>query len=127
MNAEEKIKSIVNEVINNSPVNPDVMISVVRILRKILPEYIENEIIICAAIRCDDGYIARGHRHHNCFAAMRDMGKKEAQAHDSQGFVTSRNRYVGREEARLLQDAAGIKSKDPEGYRGDTLFSEDLY
>ena len=44
-----------------------------------------------------------------------------------QGFITSENRYVGREEGRILQDKAGIKSADKGGYRGKTLFSEDLY
>jgi hypothetical protein len=46
---------------------------------------------------------------------------------DDQGFITSRNRYVGREEALRLQLAAGIKSACPSGYRARDLFSEDLY
>jgi len=44
-----------------------------------------------------------------------------------QGFVTSKNRYVSREEGRSLQEAAGIKSAGKDGYRGNTLYSEDLY
>ena len=44
-----------------------------------------------------------------------------------QGFITSKNRYVSREEGRKLQDEAGIKSIDKDGYRYNTLFSEDLY
>jgi hypothetical protein len=43
-----------------------------------------------------------------------------------QGFITSRNRYVDREEGLRLQLAAGIESVAPGGYRGQ-LFSEDLY
>ncbi|MGE3278053.1 MAG: hypothetical protein AB7O67_23320 [Vicinamibacterales bacterium] len=46
---------------------------------------------------------------------------------DAQGFVTSRGRYVTRSEGRQLQEAAGIGSVSPSGYRGDLLFSEDLY
>ena len=41
--------------------------------------------------------------------------------------VTSRNRFVSRKEGRQLQDAAGIPSAAEGGYRGDSLYSEDLY
>jgi hypothetical protein len=44
-----------------------------------------------------------------------------------QGFVTSRGRYVGREEGQQLQKAAGLPSACPSGYRAKLLFSEDLY
>jgi hypothetical protein len=43
-----------------------------------------------------------------------------------QGFVTSRNRFVTREEGMKLQITAGIPSVGG-GYRGNRLFSEDLY
>jgi len=86
-----------------------------------------KEICICAAIRTEDDKIILGHRHSDCFTAMRVRNKKEAHIFDSQGFITSFNRFVTRKEGRKLQDAAGIKSADPEGYRGDTLYSEDLY
>lgn len=52
---------------------------------------------------------------------------KEADDMYSQGFITNRGRFVSRTEGRKLQDAAGIPSADREGYRGNTLFSEDLY
>lgn len=45
----------------------------------------------------------------------------------TQGFVTSRNRYVDRKEAMRIQKEAGVESLDPGGYRGDELYSEDLY
>jgi hypothetical protein len=45
----------------------------------------------------------------------------------SQGFITSRNRFVTREEGYALQVAAGIPSAAAGGYRGKRLFSEDLY
>lgn len=90
-------------------------------------EQIVGEIIICAAVLTTEGEVIRGHRHSNCIHAIRDMGAVPAPTSEAQGFVTSRNRYVTREEGRKLQDSAGIKSVDPEGYRGKTLFSEDLY
>lgn len=87
------------------------------------------EIVICAAIKTKDGKIIRGHRHADCFhtAVDREGLKREDVINADQGFITSKNRYVTREEGRILQDKAGIKSADPEGYRGNTLFSEDLY
>lgn len=86
-----------------------------------------KEICICAAIIADDETIVRGHRHGDCILSMIRMGKKPKQEAEAQGFITSRNRFVDRKEGRKLQDDAGIKSADPEGYRGKTLFSEDLY
>jgi hypothetical protein len=97
----------------------------------------EKEICICAAVKVGNR-IWRGHRHGHAMQAMRDELSWEMtgkQMHDfyigdnkmEQGFITSENRYVGREEGRCLQDLAGIKSVDKDGYRGNTLFSEDLY
>lgn len=91
-----------------------------------------NEKIICAAIRID-GQVWRGHRHGHALQAMQDemlwnhtrqeltgMVKEE-------GFITSLNRFVGREEARKIHEGGGYASVDRDGYRGDILFSEDLY
>lgn len=85
----------------------------------------KKEICICAAILCDDGVIIRGHRHGDCLQTIHQMNKSIS-GH-VQGFVTSNNRFVSREEGRKLQEEAGIKSADKDGYRYDTLFSEDLY
>lgn len=89
------------------------------------------EIVICAAIRLPDGYIVRGHRHADCINRAFDMPRYkenwECPFDDDQGFITSRNRYVTREEGLALQKAAGIPSADPSGYRARELFSEDLY
>ena len=80
-----------------------------------------------------DGYIIRGHRHDACFFTAKQIKRytseelKKSFSQERQGFLTSYGRYVNREEGRKLQEAAGIKSADPEGYRGKTLFSEDLY
>lgn len=84
-----------------------------------------KEICICAAIRTKKGKVFRGHRHSDCYYAMVQRGINEPNA--EQGFVTSRNRFVSREEGRKLQGAAGIKSVSKEGYMPGTLFSEDLY
>ena len=87
----------------------------------------EKEIVICAAVKASDGTIYRGHRHGHCFQAIRDAKKECGSYGDSQGFMTSKNRFVTREEGRKLQDKAGIKSVAEKGYVAETLFSEDLY
>lgn len=87
----------------------------------------DPEIIICAAVKAEDGSIFRGHRHGDCMLTINRAGLKLWPGIEQQGFITSRNRYVLREEGRKLQDAAGIPSADKEGYRYNTLFSEDLY
>lgn len=98
-----------------------------------------HEIVICSAVRLNDGYIVRGHRHDDAMRAAAARGDYPQRQHgpmraDQQGFVTSRNRFVSRHEAMALQKAAGIPSADlvAKGYRdtslrGDTLFSEDVY
>lgn len=87
-----------------------------------------KEIVICAAIKTKDGTIIRGHRHADCvYTAMRMRFDKTDLSYADQGFITSKNRYVTREEGRKIQDAAGIPSASPEGYMPGTLFSEDLY
>lgn len=101
-----------------------------------------REIVICAAIRLPDGRVFRGHRHSNCIDVARTTvnhrhriglepepfhGIYEKRGLGDQGFITSRNRFVGREEAYRLQVAAGIESVARDGYRGELLFSEDLY
>jgi hypothetical protein len=92
-------------------------------------ESVMKEIVICAAIKMPDGYIARGHRHGDCIRHINEhysyLKKDITWSKCTQGFMTGYNRFVTREEGRKLQDAAGIKSV--EEYRGDTLFSEDLY
>lgn len=86
-----------------------------------------KEICICAAVIDTEGNIWRGHRHCDCLHALRNGHKEYKFELDNQGFITSKNRYVNREEGRKLQDKAGIPSASPEGYMGNTLYSEDLY
>lgn len=101
-----------------------------------------HEICICAAIQLPDGRIFRGHRHGDCIRTAVETidyrhsiglepvpyeGLRADMRQDCQGFMTSANRYVGREEGMRLQRAAGIESAAEGGYRGKILFSEDLY
>lgn len=94
------------------------------------------EIVICAAVRADDGYIVRGHRHNDALRTLRGIPAYEHSKPphgDDQGFVTSENRYVDRREACQLQQAAGIVSYyerrgEPwKAYFDGELYSEDLY
>lgn len=83
------------------------------------------EICICAAVKTKEGYPVVGHRHADCFGTIADMEEKPDI--QSQGFITSTGRFVSREEGFQLQKKAGVSSKAKGGYRGDRLFSEDLY
>jgi hypothetical protein len=87
-----------------------------------------TEQCICAAIRLPNGEVWRGHRHDSAImTAGRANVSKEAIYAAEQGFITSRNRFVSREEGARLQRAAGIPSADTAQPVGDMLFSEDLY
>ena len=91
-------------------------------------ERAQLEICICAAIVCDDGTIMRGQRHVDCLKAAADRGKVQKRGSEHQGFVTSRGRYVNREEAARLQIDAGIESADQlNPYVNGECYSEDLY
>lgn len=91
----------------------------------------EKEICICAAVLFEkengEELIIRGHRHTDCFHNMHLRPDKKLWKQVEQGFITSHNRFVSRQLGRRLQDEAGMESKDPDGYRCGTLFSEDLY
>ena len=88
------------------------------------PQKIEGgkEIVICAAIQDSNNRIFIGHRHHDAIHAM-STRPGNAQVVE-QGFITSKNRFVGRKEAMEIQINAGLQ---PESERGIDLFSEDLY
>jgi len=86
----------------------------------------DPEICIVAAVKCDDGYIIRCHRHWLGIQTAEQMKKKLFLGPDQQGFITSRGRYVGRAEGLKLQEEAGIPSKQG-NYTCHILFSEDLY
>lgn len=101
-----------------------------------------SERIVCAAIWLDDGQhhphqptetgiVVCGHRHAQCIlmAGMLDPAKvvvtREMTAGRHQGFLTSWNRYVGREEALKIAMREGqVREKVGAAH---ILFSEDLY
>lgn len=86
-----------------------------------------KEIIICSAVKIND-LIIRGHRHCDCYHNLsRRLNYKDVLLNGKQkdGFITSKNRFVDRIEAKKIQEKAGIKSKC--GYMGNILYSEDLY
>lgn len=94
-----------------------------------------TEFIICSAVIWK-GRTWYGHRHFHCYKAMNDelgwdLSRRQlnnyVQPDIEDGFVTSTGRFVGREEAQVIHKATVGKSHDDDGYRGDGLFSEDLY
>lgn len=106
----------------------------------------DMEYILCAAIwyknftpkknvgvplpvNCDKGVVICGHRHTNCIYTMSSITGlrtvergKDATGDHVQGFLTSKNRFVTREEAaQIALDFGQISQTKRE------LFSEDLY
>lgn len=82
-----------------------------------------KEVCICAAWKTEEGIIIRGHRHPHAYHVAQDMHLTPSKDPKAQGFITSRNRFVGREEGAKLQKAAGLM--DPRAT--NCLTSEDLY
>lgn len=98
------------------------------------------ETILCAAIwykdlerksenlhhpvNIDRGIVLCGHRHGHVIAQIGCiLGKKSYELGDSeQGFLTSKNRFLDRQEAKLLFELNGGIAE-----YGDDLYSEDLY
>ena len=87
----------------------------------------DAEICICAAVITAEGLMFRGHRHSDAMHAAQQAFCRPLRTENAQGFITSRGRFVDRQEGRQLQEAADIGSKAPSGYRSNLLFSEDLY
>ena len=97
--------------------------------------YWKEEIVLTSAIYYDDGkehphqpsnirsgFVITGHRHHNCLttAFILAVDKKLLK---NQGFITTSNVYLTRQEAmRLAKEKGQIKDNNK-----DMLFSEDLY
>ena len=89
-----------------------------RALTTPLARLTDPEVIICAAILMPDGYIIRGHRHNDCIHTAAGYARYLGVRPVEQGFLTSRNRFVGREEAYVIY-------RPTEGCRD--LYSEDVY
>lgn len=89
------------------------------------PEY-----CTCASIRLEDGREFDGYRHDRCYRIVQAAGLPAEVVHNAtQGFRTSYGRFVDRVEGMQIQRASGLQSRySRDGvYRGDELFSEDLY
>lgn len=85
------------------------------------------EVCVRAATRVD-GVLLVTDRHHQAMHVLASWGAPSRPITQAdQGFITSRGRFVSREEGRHLQDSAGIASLARHGYIGRSLFSEDLY
>ena len=95
-----------------------------------------NEYIICAAIylEMDDsfphqpvnitnGLVVCGRRHHNCFTIISNLDNSfNIVKNKKQGFITSKDRFVDRQEAAEIALKSGQTKKIT-----STLMSEDLY
>ena len=100
------------------------------------------EYIICAAIHYPDlkvklvynpkniqsGVVVCGRRHHNIIElASLSIPKSIAQT-SIEGFLTSQDRFVDRKEALIIaQKAEQIRETPKIWFKGDNLYSEDLY
>ena len=84
------------------------------------------ELPACAAMRhIALGVIFAGKRHAECIASANSLGLGSKDC--IQGFMTTKGRFVNRQEAFRLMQNEGIESASPDGYRGFDLYSEDLY
>lgn len=106
----------------------------------------QKEYICCAAIWFDDGLIHNhqpinidqgivymGHRHCNCFASVGKLVRERQEAgifEKEQGFLTSKNRFVSREEAAeiaISQDQFANNFEKTNVKISHYLFSESIY
>lgn len=101
----------------------------------------KKEYILCAAIHFDDGInhihqpknitsgiVICGRRHHNCFTTLLIIGsnfKDVCIKNNTQGFLTSYDRFVNRKEALIIarENNQLLEDKDNK----EILISEDLY
>lgn len=84
------------------------------------------EVPVMAAVRCwRTQKVIGAARHHECLELAR--AEKLEKRNLEQGFLTNEGRFVNRRVAFCLMRLACRKSADPDGYRGNELFSEDLY
>lgn len=92
-----------------------------------------KEFIICAALKIEEtGKIYYGHRHNHCLDAANGalswkLNREQiSKIKKIQGFITSTNRFVGREEALIIA-LENNQVLNKEDIRGNQLYSEDLY
>lgn len=98
----------------------------------------DTEYIMCSAIWYDDGikrphtpkcvssgYVICGFRHHDCFGTLSNtlgLGNYD-KSKIIQGFLTSHNRFLGRESSKDVAIDSGQLHKHHKG----RLYSEDLW
>lgn len=82
----------------------------------------DKELIRHAAVKSVDGWIFFGKCHGDCFHKAHYIKIKLCTKADSQGFVTSKGRFVNRMEGAAIAFKSGQISKDT-----NILFSEDLW
>ena len=99
----------------------------IKKLNKSVVDY--DEYILCAAISLtlkegNAPVVLAGYRHDDCFSSAIQLGYVGHIDSDEQGFLTSKGRFVGREEAKLIAKRAG-QLKTDSVYK--KLISEDIY
>ena len=88
----------------------------------------DDEKITGVAIRINGTFISLRppYRHNSLFPVLSYLGYNPPY-NDEQGFVTSKGRFVTREEAWKIADAAGQILYRSAGYDNGVLFSENLW
>lgn len=86
-----------------------------------------QEVCICAAVQLSNGELFRGQRHSDAMQCAWTINPDLYITQEMQGFITSRNRFVSREEGAQLQNTAGVVSVKTGKPTEGQLFSEDLY
>lgn len=81
-----------------------------------------DEFIVYAAIKDQNGTIHTGRRHHIIFGRLKYL--KITHIGAVQGFVTNMGRFVDRKDALVIALSCG-QATPP--IRGDNLYSEDIY
>jgi len=102
----------------------------------------DNPYILCSAIHIETGeehvhsprniktgFVVSGRRHHNCFATIMNLvpecREKYRRKDMIQGFITSDDRFLTREESLYVAIECG--QVDPDNMICGTLTSEDLW
>jgi hypothetical protein len=86
-----------------------------------------RETILHAAVKTTNGFICIGKCHADCFFQGRMMGMKMSKRSAAQGFMTSRGRFVRREEAARIAKRRNQVVKDGKRRRIVSLISEDIW
>lgn len=91
---------------------------------------VQKEYILCSAIMYKD-IVIPGRRHADCYDLLEQLvgdANEDVPGRDGQGFLTSHNRYVSREEAfTIAQENNQIYHNAHDDAKVGSLTSEDLY